>query len=432
VFARIRSVLTAKGVSRRRLGYGVTAELVRIVPSFVTFLVLPRLLGPATYGQLAALIAVIALVGALANLGAHIVFVRDVTRHEHADRAAAGRALTTSLFGGVVGVVFMVPIALLIFNRVGVVAIATLFFGELIFGNLVHVFSGFAIAREDQRALAVFVGIYGAARIVATLSYALSPFRGSMTGFAGFSLAGVLVASVAGARYASARGLWHGPVFVSPARRELTEGLAVSSTAAVFYVQDGLDTPILVRSGYQVDAGNYATAYRVASLAYAPINALVLIGLPQLVNRSGHDETATRQTVLRLTLIGVAYGLAVCLMMQAVAPLIPVLLGHGYDSAVVILRWLSLLPLIRALQYFVENLLMVNGLQRSRLVVQFVSATASLVAYLLLIPPFSWRGAVAGTYISELALAAGLWLVFLRSARPMRAERRQVADVLAA
>jgi O-antigen/teichoic acid export membrane protein len=432
VLARVRSLLVAKGVSRRRLGYGITAELIRIVPSFVTFLVLPRLLGPARYGQLAALIAVIALVAALANVGAHIMFIRDVTRADVADRSAAGRALTTSILGGTAGVVLMVPIAALIFDHLGLLAIATLFFAELIFGNLLHVFSGFAIAREDQRGLAVFVGIYGAARIVSVVLYAASPVRGSMTGFAGFCLAGVVVASLLSARYASRRRLWDGPAFVMPPRSAVTEGMAVSSTAAVFYVQDGLDTPILVRSGYQVDAGNYATAYRVASLAFAPINALVLIGLPQLVTRTGRDETATRQTVVRLTLIGVAYGVAVCVLMQLVAPLIPVLLGHGYDPAVDILRWLSLLPLIRALQYFVANLMMVNGLQRNRLVVQFVSATVSLIAYLALIPPFSWRGAVAGTYVSEITLAAGLWLVFLRSAGPLRAETKQMADVLVA
>jgi O-antigen/teichoic acid export membrane protein len=432
VFARARSFFAGRGVSRRRLGYGITAELVRIVPSFVTFLVLPRVLGPARYGQLAALIAVIALVGALANVGAHIVFIRDVTRAGVTDARAAGRALTTSLLGGVVGVALMVPIALLIFDRVGLVAIATLLFAELIFGNLLHVFSGFAIAREDQRALAVFVGIYGAARIAAMVSYAASPSRGSMTGFALFCLAGVLVAAVVSARYASAKKFWAGPTFVVPARRDVGEGLAVSSTAAVFYVQDGLDTPILVRSGYQVDAGNYASAYRVASLAFAPINALVLIGLPHLVTRSGRDENATRATVVRLTLIGVAYGFAVCGMMQAIAPVIPVLLGHGYDSAVDILRWLSLLPLIRALQYFVANLLMVNGLQRSRLIVQFTSAAVSLIAYLALIPPYSWRGAVAGTYLSEVALAAGLWVVFIRSGVHLRGERKQVADALAA
>jgi O-antigen/teichoic acid export membrane protein len=432
VFARARSLLAARGLSRRRLGYGITAELVRIVPSFVTFLVLPRVLGPARYGQLAALIAVIALVGALANVGAHIMFIRDVTRHGTADASAAGRALTTSVLGGTVAVACMVPIALLIFDHIGLVAIATLFFAELIFGNLLNVFSGLAIAREDQRALAGFVGIYGAARIVAMVLYAASPARGSMTGFAVFCFAGVFVGTFVSARYASARGLWHGPVFVVPTRRHVTEGMAVSSTAAVFYVQDGLDTPILVRSGYQVDAGNYATAYRVASLAFAPINALVLIGLPQLVTRSGRDENATRQTVVRLTFIGVAYGLAVCVMMQAVAPLIPVLLGHGYAAAVDILRWLSLLPLIRALQYFVANLMMVNGLQRSRLVVQFLSASVSLIAYLALIPPFSWRGAVAGTYMSEVTLAAGLWLVFLRSAGSLRGERKHMADALAA
>jgi O-antigen/teichoic acid export membrane protein len=432
VFARARSFFARRGVSRRRLGYGITAEFVRIIPSFVTFLVLPRVLGPARYGQLAALIAVIALVGALANVGAHIVFIRDATRAGFTDERAAGRALTTSVLGGVVGVVLMVPIALLIFDRVGLVAIATLFCAELIFGNLLHVFSGFAIAREDQRALAVFVAIYGAARIVVMVAYAASPARGSMTWFALFCLGGVVVAAVVGARYASAKGFWAGPTFVAPGRRDVSEGLAVSSTAAVFYVQDGLDTPILVRSGYQVDAGNYASAYRVASLAFAPINALVLIGLPQLVTRSGRDEKATRETVVRLTLIGVAYGIAVCGMMQAIAPLIPVLLGHGYDAAVEILRWLSLLPLIRALQYFVANLLMVNGLQRSRLIVQFTSAAVSLIAYLALIPPYSWRGAVAGTYLSEVALAAGLWVVFIRSGVRLRGDRRQVADALAA
>jgi O-antigen/teichoic acid export membrane protein len=432
VFGRARSLLAAKGVSRRRLGYGITAELTRIAPSFVTFLVLPRVLGPARYGQLAALIAVIALVASLATVGAHIVFIRDVTRNGGAERSAAGRAFTTSILGGIVGVVGMVPIAMLIFDRLGFVAIATLFVAELIFGNLLHVFSGFAIAQEDQRGLAVFVGIYGAARIVAMVMYAASPARGSMTGFAAFCFAGVVAATFVGARYASGQRLWHGPELVVPNRRAVSEGLAVSSTAAVFYVQDGLDTPILVRSGYSVDAGNYATAYRVASLAFAPINALVLIGLPQLVTRAGRDETATRHTVMRLTMIGVAYGLAVCVLMQAVAPLIPVLLGHGYEPAVDILRWLSLLPLIRALQYFVANLMMVNGLQRSRLVVQFLSASVALVAYLALIPPFSWRGAVAGTYMSEITLAAGLWLVFLRPAVSRRGERKQMADALAA
>jgi O-antigen/teichoic acid export membrane protein len=432
VFARGRSLLAAKGVSRRRLSYGITAEITRIAPSFVTFLVLPRLLGPARYGQLAALIAVTTLAGSLATIGAHIVFIRDATRHGVTDSSATGRALTTSILGGGAGAVLLIPVAALIFDRVGLAAIATLVVAELVFGNLLHVFSGFAIARENQRALAVFVGIYGAARIVAMVLYAASPVRGSMAAFAAFCLAAVVLASAVSARYATAKGLWEGPAFVAPTRRNVADGLAVSSTAAVFYVQDGLDTPILVRSGYQADAGNYASAYRVASLAFAPINALVLIGLPQLVTRSGRDEAATRQTVVRLTLIGMAYGIAVALLMQVVAPVIPLLLGHGYSPAVDILRWLSLLPLIRAVQYFVANLMMVNGLQRSRLVVQFVSASVSLIAYLLLIPPFSWRGAVAGTYISELALAAGLWVVFLRSAEPRRGERKQLADVLAA
>src|SRR5262249_27787297 len=155
----------------------------------------------------------------------------------------------------------MIPIAILVFDRVGIAVIVVLFLAELIFGNLLHVYSGFAIAREDQPALARFVGIYAAARIVATVAYAISPARGSILGYALFTLMAVLVASIVSAVSANGRGWWNGPLWVAPPRHAVTEGLAVSSTAAVFYVQDGLDTPILVRSGYQADAGNYASAY---------------------------------------------------------------------------------------------------------------------------------------------------------------------------
>src|SRR5262245_15402409 len=176
-------MLADKGLPRRRLGYGIMAEVTRVVPSFVTFLIIPRQLGPARYGQLAALIAVIALVGSLATIGAHIVFIRDVTRNRDVEPAAAGRAFTTSILGGVAGVLLMVPIAAVVFDRVGVAAIAILFAAELIFGNLLHVFSGFAIAREDQPGLARFVGIFAAARIASIVLYAVSPARGSIVGF---------------------------------------------------------------------------------------------------------------------------------------------------------------------------------------------------------------------------------------------------------
>jgi O-antigen/teichoic acid export membrane protein len=411
---------------------GITAEVTRLVPSFVTFLVLPRLLGPSRYGQLAALVAVIALVGSLATIGAHIVFIRDTARSGHAEPSATGRAFTTSILGAAAAVVLLIPISVIVFDGIGVAAIAILVVAELLLGNLLHVYSGLAIAREDQRGLAAFVGVYAIARSIATVGYAVSPARGSLVGFAVCSLLALIVATVISALYVQVRGWWNGPLFVRPSRHAVTEGLAVSSTAAVFYVQDGLDTPILVRSGYAVDAGNYASAYRVASLAFAPINALVLIGLPSLVARSGRDENATRETVLRLTLLGAAYGAAVCLVMLVAAPLLPIVLGDGYRTAADILRWLSLLPLLRAVQYFVANLLMVNGMQRNRLLVQFLSAAVSVIAYLVLIPPFSWRGAVAGTYVSELVLAVGLWAIFLRLNAHARAERKQVSDALAA
>ncbi len=429
--AKAGEVLGANGLSRRRLGWGVTAELARLLPSLVTFAIVPRVLGPAKYGQLAALLALLALVASLATTGAHIVYIRRVT--EGADAAqAAGKAFSTSLLGGVTGLALAVPVAIAVFDRVGVLPIMLLFVAELIFGNLLHVFSGLALAREDQRTLAAIVALLAGARAATTVAYACSPLRGSVTGFAWSYLAAVIASSAAWYGVVRARGLWPGARLQLPRRSEIAGGLAISSTAAAFYVQDGLDTPMIVHAGFDADAGMYASAYRVASLAFAPINAMVLMGLPLLVPTMRRSFAATRRTALRLTAVGMAYGSLVAVLMVIAAPLLPAVVGHKYDPAADMLRWLAALPLLRASQYFVANHLMLSGKQHRRLLVQLVSAVASVVAYVVLIPSFSWRGAVAGTYISEVVLAVGLWMVFARDEQRRESFEEERLDALVA
>src|SRR5947207_1415063 len=202
---RGRGSLRSDGVSGRRLGWGVTAELARLLPSLVTFVVVPRVLGPAKYGQLAALLALLALIASLATTGAHIVYIRGVTQGAAA-APAAGKALLTSVLGGVIALALGAPIAIAVFDRVGVVPIVLLFVAELIFGNLLHVFSGLALAREDQRTLAAIVAMLAAARATATVVYAFSPLRGSVNGFAWSYLAAVVASTLAWCWAVRARG----------------------------------------------------------------------------------------------------------------------------------------------------------------------------------------------------------------------------------
>ena len=428
---RGRGSLRSDGVSGRRLGWGVTAELARLLPSLVTFVVVPRVLGPAKYGQLAALLALLALIASLATTGAHNVYIRGVTQGAAA-APAAGKALLTSVLGGVIALALGAPIAIAVFDRVGVVPIVLLFVAELIFGNLLHVFSGLALAREDQRTLAAIVAMLAAARATATVVYAFSPLRGSVNGFAWSYLAAVVASTLAWCWVVRARGAWPGVRWTLPARSDLTGGLAISSTAAAFYVQDGLDTPIIVHAGFDADAGMYASAYRVASLAFAPINAMVLMGLPRLVPTMRRSFVDTRRTALRMTAIGMVYGSIAAVVMIIAAPLLPAVIGHKYAPAADIVRWLAALPLLRASQYFVANHLMLTGRQHRRLLVQLVSAIASVAAYLLLIPSFSWRGAVAGTYISEVVLAVGLWAVFAQGDQRRESFEEESLDALVA
>jgi O-antigen/teichoic acid export membrane protein len=91
------------------------------------------------------------------------------------------------------------------------------------------------------------------------------------------------------------------------------------------------------------------------------------------------------------------------------APLLPRLLGPGYEESACVLRWLSVLPLLKAVQYLCGDAMTGADLQRRRTAIQGGLALANVALNILLDPVFGWRGAAAATLVSDTVLAAALW-----------------------
>ncbi|MGI9616404.1 MAG: polysaccharide biosynthesis C-terminal domain-containing protein, partial [Acidimicrobiales bacterium] len=72
--------------------------------------------------------------------------------------------------------------------------------------------------------------------------------------------------------------------------------------------------------------------------------------------------------------------------------------------------WLLLLIPLIAVSSTPLNGLLGLGQADKRMYVYLSSAFLSVVIYLLLIPTYSWKGAVVGTFISEVYLVAMGWL----------------------
>jgi O-antigen/teichoic acid export membrane protein len=107
------------------------------------------------------------------------------------------------------------------------------------------------------------------------------------------------------------------------------------------------------------------------------------------------------------------YGFLACIALFIGAPLLPKLLGAEYTRTTTALRWLSPLPLLKTLHYFVADSLTGAGLQGLRTAVQVCIAVFNILLNLWLIPVYSWRGAAWSSLASDGTLAISLWIVVI-------------------
>jgi O-antigen/teichoic acid export membrane protein len=91
------------------------------------------------------------------------------------------------------------------------------------------------------------------------------------------------------------------------------------------------------------------------------------------------------------------------------APFLPRILGSSFGESSNALRWLCLLPLIRCFHYAAGTTITGSVSQWYRTVQQFTAALLNLALNVLLIPPFSWRGAAVASLLTDGTLAAMNW-----------------------
>ena len=90
-------------------------------------------------------------------------------------------------------------------------------------------------------------------------------------------------------------------------------------------------------------------------------------------------------------------------MLLIAAPIVPHILGRGFSGATEALRWLSLLPLLKTLHYFVSDALTGAGYQGLRTFSQVGVAVFNTLVNLWLIPAYGWRGAAWSSLASDAA-----------------------------
>ena len=102
------------------------------------------------------------------------------------------------------------------------------------------------------------------------------------------------------------------------------------------------------------------------------------------------------------------YSVCVTAALVLCAPVLPHVLGAGYQDAASALRWLAVLPVLRSVHLFLADALTGAGYQRLRSIVQAVVALVNVLINMWILPLYSWRGAAWSSIACDALLAIAL------------------------
>jgi PST family polysaccharide transporter len=222
----------------------------------------------------------------------------------------------------------------------------------------------------------------------------------------------------------------------------------------VMYRESGLGAPSVALARRALADGRSLFAFRAASSVYVQANALVLSRLaplpivaaftgaerlirsardlqiplvqslfPRIAFLRAHDPRQAAAVMQRTLVVLGAVCLGIGVVTFAAAPfIIRVLLGPGYEPSVPVLRVLAPLPFLAAVEHvFGMYWAIPTGRERDYLTTVIAAAGLSVVAALLLVPPFGAVGMATALILAQLAVAARLAITYAAEEQRARA-----------
>jgi O-antigen/teichoic acid export membrane protein len=394
-----------------------SGQAVQLAMQVVSFILLARFLGAQLFGLRVSLGAVAAMAGPLAGLGFANLLIRNAARRPGSFAESWGNALLVTGVGGGVLSLACIPIAQSVLPvPLPAVILAAVFLSDLACGRLVALVASAFQARGRIAEMARSGTVFQAARLCAVLvCVAASP----PSRFEWWAVSS-MVASVGATTIILAvawRSLGRPIISTSRMRREWRAGVPFVLSPYTQVVNNDADKIILGRFAAPQVVGAYGAAYRAVSVACVPLQSLLAVTYPLFFREGTRGIGASREFARAISVYALGAGLAASVAVLLGSRVLIRVLGAGYEDTVVILSWLAVLPILKAIQFLFADALTGAGFQRRRTSIQAGAAGLNVALNLALDPSFGWVGATAATLVSDLALtvALGLGMLGVRS-----------------
>lgn len=397
----------------------ITGQGVAMAAQMVYFILIGRILGSREYGAFVGVAALIASLSQFSALGMEMILVRNVSR----DRGSFGRTWGHALLLTAAGFVGLLGVSVLIGHftlrpelrpLVPWIAVADGLLGKLV-QLAARAFQGAGRLAWTARLTALtYVGRAATAAGLWSFSRA-HPLQVTAQLWAHLYWIATLAVAVVAVVVATVH--LGRPRFSAVRRADLSEGLSFSLSSSSISVYNDIDKTFLVSLGQTQAAGIYSAAYRVVDAASAPVYAIYAAAAPRFFREGARSVGAARDFARSLLLRTLPVAVTAAALLALAAPLLPMMFGASFRESVGALRWLCLLPVLRALHYSWGSAITGAASQWNRTVTQFGAAALNLCLNAFLIPRWSWWGAAAASLLTDAALAAASYCVLAHLSR---------------
>ncbi len=404
---------------RRGSLWMISGQSAALAAQAVYFVLIGRALGSREYGAFVGVVALVAALAQFSSLGMEMILVRNISRDPDSFARTWGHALALSSLGFLVVLAVGETFAHFALRPDLRVLVPWIALSDGLLGKLIQL-----AARAFQGAgrLAWTARLAASTAVARTLAAAALFFYARARGFQPSALLwthiywlSTFAIALPALVLVTSRLGW--PRFTRIGRADLSEGLSFSLSASSISVYNDIDKTFLVSCGQIAAAGIYSAAYRVVDAATSPIYAVYAAATPRFFREGTGGVRPARdfaRATLRRTL---PYSLLAAAALWLAAPLVPALFGATFRESVAALRWLCLLPVLRALHYARGTAITASASQWNRTATQFSAAALNLLLNFLLIPHYSWRGAALASLLTDGFLAVASYLVLRRLSR---------------
>lgn len=388
----------------------------RLVIQALWLVLVARMLGADELGEFAGLVGLATTLGGFSGLGFGLVLFQDAVR----DRTVLGdrwrsTMLVTILSGIALSVAFVGAGATLTASQPPLIATLAIALAELI-AFPVTAAAAFAFAAHERMGWsAALPALMALARLAASTIVWFS-----------FEQPTMLHVALAHSAASCATALFSVAVVVAllkPApghtrveKREFRLGFRFCSVWAGTSALSSMDKAMALRWGGGEIAGHYSVVYRVSALFAMPIEALTTSATPRLF-RSSHAGDHEGRLVDRLALWALAYSAVAAAVLWCLAPFVPLVFGHEFESSVAPIRAMTLFIPLYGLRVLGGNILLARGLVTLQAKLQTAGILGMLASGILLVPRFGLWGCVCAGITTEALLCLMIWTAIKRASK---------------